>query len=78
MHSLVQLPSLVAQTDMDAEAVAVLTEYLTDILKYVPVLVPFYRRLMMICRYMQKNQKQLFLSEYENATPEYLSLSGSI
>ncbi|KAI7856501.1 MRG-domain-containing protein [Circinella umbellata] len=57
----VQMPSLIAHTDMDADATAVLTEYLNDITKY-----------------MHKNQKQIFCSEYENATPDYVSLTSSI
>ncbi|KAI8140154.1 MRG-domain-containing protein [Fennellomyces sp. T-0311] len=57
----VQMPSLIAHTDMDADATAVLTEYLNDIIKY-----------------MHKNQRQFFCSEYENATPDYVSLTSSI
>lgn len=30
-----------------------------------------------ILRFMQKQQKHLFLSEYENAAPGYVALSGS-
>ncbi|KAG0165327.1 Esa1p-associated factor [Apophysomyces sp. BC1034] len=56
----VQMPSLIAHTDMDSDAVGVLTDHLTDILKY-----------------MQKTQKNIFLNEYENATPGYVSLTNS-
>ncbi|KAI7864107.1 MRG-domain-containing protein, partial [Spinellus fusiger] len=56
----VQMPTLIAHTDMDAEGVMVLTECLMDILKF-----------------MQKNQKQLLMSEYENASPEYVLLTNS-
>ncbi|KAG1447992.1 hypothetical protein G6F46_008952 [Rhizopus delemar] len=56
----VQMPSLIAHTTMDTDAVQVLTDYLTDIL-----------------RFMQKQQKQLFQAEYENAVPGYVALSES-
>ncbi|KAI9486872.1 MAG: chromo domain-like protein [Benjaminiella poitrasii] len=56
----VQMPSLIAHTDMDPDTSEVLMNYLTDILKF-----------------MQKQQKQLFLSEYENAAPGYVALSNS-
>ncbi|KAG1169127.1 hypothetical protein G6F71_008639 [Rhizopus microsporus] len=54
----VQMPSLIAHTTMDTDAVQVLTDYLSDIL-----------------RFMQKQQKQLFQAEYENAAPGYVALS---
>lgn len=54
------MPSLIAHTNMDSDAVHVLTDYLTDIL-----------------RFMQKQQKHLFQTEYENAPPGYLALSGA-
>lgn len=56
----VQLPSLITHTNMDSDAVHVLMDYLTDILKF-----------------MQKQQKHLFLTEYENAAPGYVALSGN-
>ncbi|PHZ10794.1 MRG-domain-containing protein [Rhizopus microsporus ATCC 52813] len=56
----VQMPSLIAHTTMDTDAVQVLTDYLSDIL-----------------RFMQKQQKQLFQTEYENAVPGYVALSES-
>ncbi|ORE21697.1 MRG-domain-containing protein [Rhizopus microsporus] len=56
----VQMPSLIAHTTMDTDAVQVLTDYLSDIL-----------------RFMQKQQKQLFQAEYENAAPGYVALSES-
>lgn len=54
------MPGLIAHTTMDSDAVHVLIDYLTDILKF-----------------MQKQQKHLFLAEYENAAPGYVALSGS-
>ncbi|CEP13820.1 hypothetical protein [Parasitella parasitica] len=56
----VQMPSLIAHTNMDPDAVNVLSDYLTDIL-----------------RFMQKHQKQLFQTEYENAAPGYVTVSSS-
>ncbi|KAI8091346.1 MRG-domain-containing protein [Gilbertella persicaria] len=56
----VQMPSLIAHTTMDSDAIHVLTDYLTDILKF-----------------MQKQQKQLFQTEYESAPPGYVALSNS-
>ncbi|KAI7884738.1 MRG-domain-containing protein [Mucor mucedo] len=56
----VQMPSLIAHTNMDSDAVHVLNDYLSDIL-----------------RFMQKQQKHLFQTEYENAPPGYLALSGA-
>lgn len=57
---IVQMPGLIAHTTMDSDAVHVLIDYLSDILKF-----------------MQKQQKHLFLAEYENAAPGYVALSGS-
>lgn len=45
---------------MDTEAIHVLIEYLSDIL-----------------RFMQKQQKHLFLSEYENADRGYVAISDT-
>ncbi|KAI8988844.1 MRG-domain-containing protein [Pilobolus umbonatus] len=56
----VQMPSLIAHTNMDSDAIRVLIDYLTDIL-----------------RFMQKQQKQLFQTEYENPGPGYVALSNS-
>ncbi|ORY95014.1 MRG-domain-containing protein [Syncephalastrum racemosum] len=56
----VQMPLLIAQTDMDQDAVSVLIEYMSDIMKY-----------------MQKMQRDIFLKEYENAGPEYVSLTNT-
>ncbi|KAG2228714.1 MRG-domain-containing protein [Thamnidium elegans] len=56
----VQIPSLVAHTNMDAEAIHVLIDYLSDIL-----------------RFMQKQQKHLFLTEYENADRGYVAISDT-
>ncbi|KAI7905273.1 chromo domain-like protein [Cokeromyces recurvatus] len=55
----VQIPGLIAHTDMDPDTAEVLMSYLTDIL-----------------RFMQKQQKQLFQAEYENAAPGYVALSN--
>lgn len=52
----VQMPGLIAHTNMDPESVAILREHLAEFLKF-----------------MQKNQKHFFLSEYENASPAYMS-----
>ncbi|KAI8877310.1 MRG-domain-containing protein [Backusella circina FSU 941] len=54
----VQMPSLIAQTNMDPEAIHVLIDYLTDILYF-----------------MQKERKNIFQQEYDNATPSYVSLA---
>ncbi|KAJ3040571.1 Esa1p-associated factor [Rhizophlyctis rosea] len=52
----VQLPTLVAHTNMDQDAVNILKDYFVKFLEY-----------------LQKHQQQLFLSEYDNATPAYIS-----
>lgn len=57
---IVQMPNLIAHTNMDSDAVHVLNDYLSDLL-----------------RFMQKQQKHLFQTEYENAPPGYLALSGA-
>ncbi|CDH56478.1 mrg-domain-containing protein [Lichtheimia corymbifera JMRC:FSU:9682] len=57
----VQMPSLLAHTDMGVEAIKTLTDYLSDIL-----------------RYMQRVQKQIFTTEYENPAPDYVSLTNAI
>ncbi|KAJ3300362.1 Esa1p-associated factor [Borealophlyctis nickersoniae] len=54
----VQLPTLIAHTNMDQDAVNILKDYFVQFLQY-----------------LEKNQKQLFLAEYENASPDYISVS---
>jgi mortality factor 4-like protein 1 len=55
--NVVQLPSLIAHTNMDQDSIAILRDHFTSILLY-----------------MQKNQEDLFQSEYENAAAEYIAL----
>ncbi|KAI8910503.1 MRG-domain-containing protein [Entophlyctis helioformis] len=52
----VQLPALIAHTNMDQDAVAILKDHFAQILAY-----------------LQKNHQQLFLEEYEQATPAYVT-----
>lgn len=54
----VQLPTLIAHTNMDTEAVKILQNMFLDILKFV-----------------QKHSSRLFVSQYEAASPAYLSLA---
>ncbi|KAJ1676043.1 Esa1p-associated factor [Spiromyces aspiralis] len=66
----VQLPTLIAQTNMDDDAVAVLKEYLNDLMRQELPTSP-YTHIM----YMQKHSKALFSEEYENASPAYVSVA---
>ncbi|KAL2917346.1 Esa1p-associated factor [Polyrhizophydium stewartii] len=52
----VQLPALVAHTNMDQDAVNILKDHFAQILAY-----------------LQKHQAQLFLKDYEPATPTYIA-----
>ncbi|KAJ3049273.1 Esa1p-associated factor, partial [Quaeritorhiza haematococci] len=56
MRLFVQLPSLIAHTNMDQDAVNILRDYFVEFLKYV-----------------QKNHQELFVSEYETASPNYIA-----
>jgi mortality factor 4-like protein 1 len=53
----VQLPSLIAHTNMDQDAVSSLKDHFAEFLKY-----------------FDKQKKELFISEYENASASYISL----
>lgn len=78
------MPSLLAHTDMGVEAIKTLTDYLSDILRYVSlervllVVGSLADGMMSISRYMQKVQKQIFTTEYENPAPDYVSLTNAI
>lgn len=78
------MPSLLAHTDMGVEAIKTLTDYLSDILRYVSlervllVVGSLADGMMSIFRYMQKVQKQIFTTEYENPAPDYVSLTNAI
>lgn len=78
------MPSLLAHTDMGVEAIKTLTDYLSDILRYVSlervllVVGSLADGTMFIIRYMQKVQKQIFTTEYENPAPDYVSLTNAI
>ncbi|KAJ1978648.1 Esa1p-associated factor [Dimargaris verticillata] len=54
----VQLPSLIAHTHMEPDAISILKEHLSDFLMF-----------------LQKDTKAFFTTEYENASPAYLSVS---
>ena len=56
IHVKVQLPTLVAHTNMDQDAVNILKDHFAQILVF-----------------LQKNQHDLFLKEYEIATPTYMA-----
>ncbi|OZJ04196.1 hypothetical protein BZG36_02180 [Bifiguratus adelaidae] len=56
----VQMPSLIAQTNMEQDTIALLRDHLSEFMKF-----------------LLKHQKQFFLSEYENATPGYVSQTKS-
>ncbi|ORX55102.1 MRG-domain-containing protein [Hesseltinella vesiculosa] len=57
----VQLPKLIAFTDMTKGTVDQLKQYLEDVLKY-----------------MLKMQKQFFITEYQNASPNYVTMAGEV
>lgn len=69
---------------MGVEAIKTLTDYLSDILRYVSlervllVVGSLADGMMSISRYMQKVQKQIFTTEYENPAPDYVSLTNAI
>jgi len=54
----VQMPSLIAHTNMDHDSINLLREHLVEFLKF-----------------MHKHHKQLFLADYENASPGYVSMT---
>ena len=56
---LVQLPGLIAHTNMDQDAVNILKDHFALFLLF-----------------LQKFQNDLFLSDYDMATPEYISKSS--
>lgn len=55
------LPSLIAHTNMDQDAISILKDHLAQFLGY-----------------LVKFQKELFLEEYESATPQYLAAQKNI
>ncbi|KAJ3074410.1 Esa1p-associated factor [Podochytrium sp. JEL0797] len=57
----VQLPQLIAHTNMDQETIVTLKDHFVDFLTY-----------------MEANAPQLFLQNYENASPAYVSATKSI
>ncbi|KAI8612784.1 MRG-domain-containing protein [Chytriomyces sp. MP71] len=57
----VQLPQLIAHTNMDQETIVTLKDSFVEVLKY-----------------MEANAMQLFLQNYENATPTYISFTKNL
>ncbi|KAI9332494.1 MRG-domain-containing protein [Obelidium mucronatum] len=57
----VQLPQLIAHTNMDQETIITLKDHFVEFLKY-----------------MEANASQLFLQNYENATPTYISATKNL
>lgn len=70
---LVNFGPFIAYTNIDTESLNILREYINDVMKWVSN--SFTDQWLTIGRWMIREQKRLFVKEYETTTTQYQNLS---
>lgn len=76
IYEIVNLPSMISHTTMDAESVNILRDYVTELMRF--VVIPRFLHaleLTLSVRFLLKEKDRLFLKEYESAGTQYQNLN---